>query len=271
MKTSKFKKRFLSNKTVTIMSLIISVLSLFIAIVSTFYYTRQSNILSSKSRLTNLTDRVYDLVKERNLLIQKTEKEYLPLLSDVQLQTKHLLFEIDQSSHTESLTQAQNRLLAETFETLLYYNYAQKYWDKVFKTSFTIPEIKAEYYRRYGQFLYTKHEYEKGEEAFRKSLLLQNDSDEKRYINLQTYTDWSQMEFIRESHGYHLNRSKNVEQPFPKFTKAYNILKEAEVLLDQFQDYSLYRAAAQSFNRALELITNFKSQNTTSAKQASVQ
>ena len=140
-----------------ILSLTISIVSLFISMCSTFYYTRKENQLSSQSRLVEMIDKIYELSLQRNSLqCKKSTDLNLQELAEVQLQMKHLLFEIDESVNPNELSQSQNRLLADSFEELLYYDYAQKYWNLVFEDIFAVPELKAEYYRRYAEFLYKK-------------------------------------------------------------------------------------------------------------------
>lgn len=118
--------------------------------------------MSSRKRLTDLIDKVYDLSYERRCLLLGKEDGKYTKIAEMQLRMKHLLFEIEGIALSESLLQPQNRLLAESFEDLLYFDYAQKYWSKVFERCFATPELKAEYQRRYGQFLYTIGDYTKG-------------------------------------------------------------------------------------------------------------
>lgn len=105
----------------TILPIIISIVSLLAAICNTFYYTRISNRLSVRTRLTDLMDKVYDLSYERVCLLSNKEEGKYTKIAEKQLRMKHLLFEIDEIAQTEPLSQPQNRLLAESFESLLYF------------------------------------------------------------------------------------------------------------------------------------------------------
>lgn len=242
--------------------IIISIVSLLVAICNTFYYTRISNRLSVRTRLTDLMDKVYDISYERVCLLSNKEEGKYTKIAEKQLRMKHLLFEIDEIAQTEPLSQPQNRLLAESFESLLYYDYAQKYWDRVFEVSFVTPELEAEYQRRYGQFLYAIGDFSKGQAAFEKSLALPNDSENRKYINLQTYTDWAEVEFKREEKKYYLDKYNKKDTPFPALERTYTILQKASLLLKQFKDYSFYSSAIDYYNHVISSITAFKEKET---------
>ena len=246
----------------TTIPLVVSVLSLFISIYSTFYYTRRSVRLSAKTRLAELIDKVYTLSQERQTLLSEKKEGDTEKMAEIQLQMKHLLFEIDEMSRFQKLSQAQNRLLAETFGKTLYEDYARKYWSRVFEDEFSVPELEAEYYRRYAQYLYEKGDFKYGEIAFEKSLsVLDNDSDSRRYINSQTYTDWATLEFVRERGNYLLNKSRGTEVPLPTFEKVHAILARVRPLLECFENYTLYWNAVANYNRVVELIEHFKQKN----------
>lgn len=240
-------------------AIIISCLSLFISIISTFYYTRKNNQLSTKSNLTNMVNQVYILVKERHQLLIKgiRESEAVEQISDIQLQIKNLLFEIDQFSGVEKLTQTQSRLLADTFEDFLYYDYAHKYWNKVLFSPFSSIEMEAEYYRRYAQFLYAIQDYQNGDIAFKKSLSLPNDNDGRRYINIQTYTDWATYKFKNKAELFYLQKEKERETDIPQFSDIYELLHEAYALIQEVNDYNLYRQGCHNYNAVIQHITNF--------------
>lgn len=167
---------------------------------------------------------------------------------------KHLLFEIDQMANMQTLSQPQNRLLADTFEDLLFFAYAQKYWNKVFEKPFAMPELAAEHYRRYGQFLYRIGDYTKGISAFEKSLSLPNDTENKLYINFQTYTDWASLEYKREMEDYTFNIKKGRNVPFPEFEQVHSILNQAQPLLESFNSYGFYENALREYKGVIRLI-----------------
>ena len=215
--------------------------------------------LKHSLRMAGLIDRVYALSRERGALLSEKKEGYAIKLSETQLQMKRLLLEIDEMACFQKLSQAQNRLLAETFGDLLYEEYARKYWGRVFEDEFPLPELEAEYYRRYAQYLYDHGHREEGETAFEKSLsVLPNDSDNKRYINSQTCTDWAALEFVRERNAYLLNKSRGVELPLPTFEKVHAILARVKPLLDCFENYTLYWNADANYKKVVELIEHFK-------------
>ena len=241
----------------TTIPLVVSVLSLFISIYSTFYYTHRSVRLSAKTRLAELIDKVYTLSREKRTLMSEKKEGYTMKMAGTQLQMKHLLFEIDEMARSQKLSQAQNRLLAETFGDMLYEDYARKYWNRVFEDEFPVPELEAEYHRRYGQYLYEKGDFEYGEIAFEKALsVLPNDSDNKRYINSQTYADWATLEFVRESDTCLLNKSRGMETS-PTFERVHAILARVRPLLDSFENHTLYWNAVENCNRVVELVEHF--------------
>lgn len=242
--------------------IIISIVSLLVAICNTFYYTRISNRLSVRTRLTDLMDKVYDISYERVCLLSNKEEGKYTKIAEKQLRMKHLLFEIDEIAQTEPLSQPQNRLLAESFESLLYYDYAQKYWDRVFEVSFVTPELEAEYQRRYGQFLYVAGDLPQARVAFENSLVLPNDAENRKYINFQTYTCWAESEFRQEKNLYYMDKSNRKGICFPKFESTYAILQEAKHLLNQFKDYSFYNNAVGNYNYIVKLIAEFKEKET---------
>lgn len=252
--SNKFKSKFLN------IPLLISIVSLFVSICSTFYYTRMSNQLSAQARLTELIDKIYVLDIEKNSLKKEKDADFNKI-SNVQLQMKHLLFEIDKMTSSQNLSQPQNRLLADTFADFLYYEYAQKYWDRVFDEDFTVPELEAEYYRRYAEFLYSKRDFEGGEVAFRKSLSLANNTDNRRYINHQTLTDWAGLEYRRESYNFYLNKARGKAVLLPRFEKAYALLQESKQINDFIEEYVLYYNAVNDYNRIMNEIHHFMTEN----------
>lgn len=249
------------TKETSMASIVISVISLLVSMCSTFYYTRKSNQLSVRARITDLIDKIYNLAYDRICLQLNKEQGYTSKLAEKQLRMKHLLFEIDDLAQNEPLSQSQNRLLAESFDDLLYFDYAQKYWDKVFEKSFVTPELEAEYYRRYGQFLYTTGDYAKAYTIFEKSLTLSNDSENRKIINFQTYTDWAELEFKREVHNYYLSKGNLKDICLPKFENVYTILQKANSLLEQFKSYSFYNNAVEDYDHIIMLITAFKNKH----------
>ena len=241
------------NDLSSVIPLIISIISLFISLCSTFYYTRHSNRLAAQTQLADLIDKIFILSAERQSLILKAGKPTQEI-ANIQLQMKHLLFEIDQMANMQTLSQPQNRLLADTFEDLLFFAYAQKYWNKVFEKPFAMPELAAEHYRRYGQFLYRIGDYTKGISAFEKSLSLPNDTENKLYINFQTYTDWASLEYKREMEDYTFNIKKGRNVPFPEFEQVHSILNRAQPLLESFNSYGFYENALREYKGVIRLI-----------------
>ena len=210
-------------------------------------------------RMAELIDKVHTLFQERQALLSEKKEGYTMKVAETQLQMKRLLLEIDEMACFQKLSQAQNRLLAEISGEMLYEDYARKYWGRVFEDEFPFPELEAEYYRRYAQYLYDNGHWEEGETAFEKSLsVLANDSDNKRYINSRTYTEWATLEFVRERGNYLLNKSRGTEVPLPTFEKVHAILARVKPLLECFENYTLYWNAVENYKKVLELIEHFK-------------
>lgn len=232
-----------------------------VSLVSTFYYTKQSNQLAAKTQLIELVDKVFTLSAERQSLMLKGDKLPYQEIANIQLQMKHLLFEIDLLANIQKFSQSQNRLIADAFEDLLFFDYAQKYWNKVFEDPFAMPEMEAEYNRRYGQFLYKIGDFTHGELAFKKSLLLSNDSDSRIYINFQTYTNWASLEYEREIADYALSTNKGENVSFPKFKQVYALLGQTKPLLNLFKSYGFYENAIRQYNEVFSQIETEKKAN----------
>ena len=220
---------------------------------------KQESPLDHSLRMAELIDKVHTLFQERQALLSEKKEGYTMKVAETQLQMKRLLLEIDEMACFQKLSQAQNRLLAEISGEMLYEDYARKYWGRVFEDEFPFPELEAEYYRRYAQYLYDNGHWEEGETAFEKSLsVLANDSDNKRYINSQTYTDWATLEFVRERGNYLLNKSRGTEVPLPTFEKVHAILARVKPLWERFENYTLYWNAVENYKKVVELMERFR-------------
>ena len=115
---------------------------------------KQESPLDHSLRMAELIDKVHTLFQERQALLSEKKEGYTMKVAETQLQMKRLLLEIDEMACYQKLSQAQNRLLAEISGEMLYEDYARKYWGRVFEDEFPFPELEAEYYRRYAQYLY---------------------------------------------------------------------------------------------------------------------
>ena len=220
---------------------------------------KQESPLDHSLRMAELIDKVHTLFQERQALLSEKKEGYTMKVAETQLQMKRLLLEIDEMACFQKLSQAQNRLLAEISGEMLYEDYARKYWGRVFEDEFPFPELEAEYYRRYAQYLYDNGHWEEGETAFEKALsVLANDSDNKRYINSQTYTDWATLEFVRERGNYLLNKSRGTEVPLPTFEKVHAILARVKPLWECFENYTLYWNAVENYKKVVELMERFR-------------
>ena len=234
-----------------ILAIVLSVVSLFVSLGSALYLARRRNRLPGQARLAVLLDRLCELTAkcrgggEGGL---KPEAEHTPL------KMEHRLFDIDQMTDAQPLTQPQNRLVADAFERLLFFDYAQKYWDKVFGEPFDNSEIEAEYYRNYAHFLYRRGDFAGGEAAINKALALPCDSDNKLFSKFLTYTDWALMEYKREVDAYNLDVRRGLDAPFPKLELAYGILGRAKPLLESFGNYGFYENSVKLYNDALRKI-----------------
>lgn len=173
------------------MEILISFSSLLISIINILGIGLTGLYLTLKNRTSTLFDKMFSLSKELDAL-KKQEKPNTNDISELQLRIKHLMMEVleMQKWRFPKLTQSQNRLMADCCEALLYYNLAQKYWNRCFSSSFLLAEVESEYHRRYAQFLYQINEYAEGDKEFEKALLLVNSNDGRKYINAFTYYQW---------------------------------------------------------------------------------
>ena len=166
------------------------------------------------------------------------------VISYLQLQTKSLLFELDQKSF-RCLTQPQNRLIAECFEEFLYYEFAEKYWKEVFKIKFQNEYIESEYHRRYAQFLYNIGNEDCGKFEFNCSLKLPNSDDGRRYINIQTYISWIKCEMMKHIHSI---KASKKEQLSSQLDLVQDLLAKANLIMDDISDMVLHKNALKDIN-----------------------
>lgn len=201
--------------------------------------------LTEKSRLTKITDDLFSIWQEWNALHYKKTNMFPNEKADIQLKMKHLLYE---AIHIRivRMSKPQLRLIADSCEELLYYNEANNYWKKCFKKKFDLPEIEAEYRRRYAQFLYQILDYKEGNAQFINALSLKGKNDGQKYINICTYQAWINCIFRSEN-----NRSfdknivdKNSLDIRHLYTKAldaadsierFDLQKSAEGILDEIR------------------------------------
>lgn len=110
-----------------------------------------------------------------------------------------------------NFSQSQNRMIADCCEELLYYDEAQKYWNRCFSSSFSLAEVESEYHRRYAQFLYHINKSAEGDKEFEKALLLVNSNDGRKYINAFTYYQWGNCIYVLMDNNKSKDSSINVE------------------------------------------------------------
>lgn len=89
-----------------------------------------------------------------------------------------------------------------------------------------------------------------------------NDSENRKYINLQTYIDWADVEFKREEKKYYLDKCNKKDTPFPALERTFTILQKASLQLKLFKDYSFYSSAIDYYNHVISSITAFKEKET---------
>lgn len=198
---------------------------------------------SEKSRLVKISDNIYTLLRQfhelRSEVIDSQDRvacnRHNRKLVDVQLQIKHLLIEANKIKFA-CLSLPQRRLLADTCEDLLYYKEAEKHWKKCLSKRFVSDDIKAEYYRRYAQFLYEINKEKEGCAAYRKALELKNDNDGSIYINVQTYRNWIGDIFCKIKMGGYKSYHSQEDSPDYYVPLVKGLLNEMNNLSGKIKD-----------------------------------
>lgn len=179
---------------------------LFVTLVITVIFTIYNLKLSDKNRIFENITNLFRLKDERDRLLYKlksgqlndaSNNEDINLLSNIQLQMKHILFDIE-GRLSSNMNASQYRLLADCCEELLYVGKAMKYWEKTFNCKFPDASIKCEYHRHYGEFLYRRGLITEGDLSYQKALSYEGEVDsrllsrldELRYIHFQTCESW---------------------------------------------------------------------------------
>lgn len=175
-------------------------------LIITIVFTIVNLKLSDKNRVFDNISSLFRLRDDRDKMrfnIQRikqdetSHQEAIHLLSNIQLQMRHILFDIDNRLPSK-LNASQYRLLADCCEDLLYVGKAMKYWEKALSCRFPDPAIRCEYYRHFGEFLYRRGLKSEGDESYKKSLYyegkmdvrLQSKLDEIKYIHFKTCESW---------------------------------------------------------------------------------
>lgn len=174
-------------------------------------------------------------------------------LACLQLQAKHLLIEIRRLKLVRlrilKLSQPQLRLLADVCEASMYYSDADVFWKHCLKKRFINKEIKAEYYRRYGQFLYDKmNDYKRGKICFDISLDLPNDNNGRSYINYCTYCAW--INCILKSDKNNINDMKLFED---NTSLLNNIFSKAGSMIKNIRDQNMWNTCMNGLKEFEEL------------------
>lgn len=174
---------------------------LVVTTINVFGFTLLGLYLTVKSRTTTVFDKIHTLYRDLMNLKEKkalNKKVSTNKIASLQLQIKHLLLEVIETRKFRFLkfSQSQNRMIADCCEELLYYDEAQKYWNRCFSSYFLLAEVESEYHRRYAQFLYNINKNKEGDAEFDKALLLANSNDGRKYINAYTYYQWATSIFL---------------------------------------------------------------------------
>lgn len=208
--------------------------------IMSLYRNERSRLIENIDKLYSLINRIekvrycLGLVNIRNRQVMKSFPHEIMIncgyqgitndneLAVLQLQAKHLMIEIRRLKLVRlrilNLSQPQLRLLADACEAFMYYKDADIIWKRCLKKHFINEEIKAEYYRGYGQFLYSKIlDYNQGDTYFRESLKMPDDNIGRCYIKFFTYLTW--IDAIIESES-------NIMNEIDLFEHNTSLLKE---------------------------------------------
>lgn len=165
---------------------------LLVTLIASVSFTIVNIQTATKNRVCDYMARLFDLLQERasamiilqNLNGSDTGKEsnaIISKISNIQLQMKHILLEIESIGHCK-LTSAQNRLMADCYDTLLYTAMANEYWNKAINGKHLCPALKSEYHRYYGAFLYRINDVSNAALQFNKSVSITDESDGDKYV-----------------------------------------------------------------------------------------
>lgn len=231
------------------METVISFVSLLVSLINILGIALAGLYLTMRTRITTIFDKILSLNRELNEL--KHQKVVnLNDIAELQLRIKHLMMEIFEMRKWRfpKLSQSQNRLMADCCEYFLYFEESEKFWKKCFQKDFPLIEMKSEYHRRYAQYLYHTKNYTKGDEEYNKALELPNDTDGRRYINIETYIAWtygllsqisqkcqdSQIEQIKKSVVYKLKKAQGLKDDLEDAELMFNAKKKISDCIEKY-------------------------------------
>ena len=173
------------------MEIIIPFVSLLVSLVNIFGIALVGLYLTMRSRTTAIFDKIISLKRELNTLRNQKDPNFNDI-AELQLRIKHLMVEVFEMRKWRfpKLSQSQNRLMADCCESFLYFKECDQFWKECFSREFPLLEMESEYRRRYAQYLYHTRNNKKGDIEYKKALELPNDTDGRRYINIETYISW---------------------------------------------------------------------------------
>ena len=221
----------------------IAILSFIVTIFNIFGISLIGLYLTTKSRVFNSFDKMHSLFRE----LEDVRKPYLNRkpnhvkIADLQLQIKHIMIQIIELHKWNiiKLSQSQYRMMADCCEEFLYFNDAQRYWEKCFSFKFPIKEIESEYHCRYGQFLYHICDFPNGINEFKKALELDNDGDGRKYINADTNVKWALCTLNAMNNVLCCNPQHDVSDLTLFISEKLN---DAERLFNSIKDYGLKKS-----------------------------
>lgn len=149
-----------------------------------FHIREISDSLKTEENESVMDNRLVDVARLSTRL-----GEYLLLLSNVQLEMKHILSATE--SNYKSFTSSQCRLFAESWNHFLNFDKANFFWNEAIKKDEPNTNIKSETLRYYGSFLFNHGLKKAATNQFYESIKLSNlNNDCSKFINSVTYKTW---------------------------------------------------------------------------------
>lgn len=242
-----------------IANVIIQTITLLITVVNLVGVTYLGIWLTAKNHTTDTFNKIHELKREREEVkkmysqldsagLQYTKNELDVKMAELQLQTKHLMMEADNSSFV-SLTSSQYRLLADLCKEFLYYDQAKVYWEKCFSLTLPNREIESEYRRAYAQFLYGISEKNEGNQQYENATKLSNDNDGCKYINVTTYVSWIN-DIMNSERDLYYNKELDSEVIKVNSSQIEGLLQNAKNIASSIHDIGMKKQCNDDIDKA---------------------
>lgn len=243
-----------------ISAIAIQTVILLVTLIASVSFTIVNIRIATKNRVCDYMARLFDLFQERAAAMTelqnpsmsdngKDSSAILSKISNIQLQMKHILLEIE-SIGRYKLTSAQNRLMADCYDKLLYTSMADKYWNKAINGKHLCPALKSEYHRHYGAFLYSINDVSNASLQFNKSVSITDESDGDKYVISTSYECWI------ESILSNLKTFEHSEQERSELISvAIDSLQRMKLTSHKFNQRPMRVSVGQNYSRLLLRLT----------------